>query len=149
MTDRIRPARWSETDSVAAADDASRLAEAAAAHTGRVTQIDALIAAQGPADAHYDLALFAGRSSEQRAGRGGALVAHLRGRLARIELPSWTGNLPAGRNLLACHGYTDQPRITLPDGPTPHPTGRAVHHATTLTTAVAGPAGPRGHDAQV
>ncbi|MFG3702293.1 GNAT family N-acetyltransferase [Micromonospora sp. NPDC047620] len=121
----------------------TRLATAAGPHADRFLALDDIIASRQPTDAHYHLAYLAVHPTHQRAGRGRALMAHLRSRLDHIELPSWTVTLPAGEHLLAQFGYeTDQPIVGPTDGVNMQPMSRSRHQRTETVTALR-PAGSR------
>ncbi|MEV5695317.1 GNAT family N-acetyltransferase [Micromonospora globbae] len=105
-----------------------RLTDAAADHASRFDLLDSILSLKQPTEPHYHLAFLAVHPDAQRTGLGTALLAHHRSRLDRIDLPSWTTTLTGGEPLLARHGYTPRPSITLPDGPTLHPMRRNAHH---------------------
>lgn len=107
----------------------ARLTTAAGAHTGRFDLLDTLLAEKQPTEPHYHLAFLTVRPDTQHTGRGAALLAHHRARLDRVDLPSWTSVPPDAQHLLARYGYTPQPAITLPDGPTLHPMRRNTHRS--------------------
>lgn len=115
-----------------------RLADAAGAHCDRFDLLNSLLSTRQPTSPHYHLAFMAVRQSAQRVGVGAALLAHHRDRLDSIDLPSWT-TTPTGReHLLARYGYTPQPTITLPDGPTLYPMRRNARNSSRPASADAG-----------
>lgn len=105
----------------------TRLTDAAGPHASRFDLLDILLTARQPTEPHYHLAFFTVAPAHQQAGRGSALLAHHRSRLDRIDLPSWTAVPADAEHLLARHGYTARPAITLPDGPTLQPMRRNAH----------------------
>ncbi|MEU9505376.1 GNAT family N-acetyltransferase [Micromonospora sp. NPDC048170] len=120
----------------------ARLAIAAGPHAERFIALDDIIASRQPTHAHYHLACLAVRPTHQRAGRGRALLAYLRSRIDRIDLPSWTVTLPAGQHLLAQIGYeTDHAVVRVIDSATMHPMSRSPHqHGETPSPPPARPA---------
>ncbi|MFJ8582793.1 N-acetyltransferase [Micromonospora sp. NPDC093277] len=110
-----------------------RLADTAGAHADRFMLLDRMLSTRQPTEPHYNLAMFAVHPNAQWAGLGAALLAHHRSRIDRVDLPSWVATPSGGRSLLARHGYTPRPSITLPDGPTLHPMRRNTHRGSTTT----------------
>ncbi|MFJ8577932.1 N-acetyltransferase [Micromonospora sp. NPDC093277] len=106
------------------ANHRTRLTDVAGSHADRFHLLHRLVAQRQPTEPHYDLAFFAVHPNAQKAGHGAALLAHHRDRIDRVDLPSWTTTLTDGQPLLARHGYTPRPAITLPDGPSLHPMRR-------------------------
>ncbi|MFJ8578513.1 N-acetyltransferase [Micromonospora sp. NPDC093277] len=111
------------------ANHRTRLTDVAGSHADRFHLLHRLVAQRQPTEPHYDLAFFAVHPNAQKAGHGAALLAHHRDRIDRVDLPSWTTTPTDGQPLLARHGYTPRPAITLPDGPTLHPMRRNPPHA--------------------
>ncbi|MDG4756178.1 MULTISPECIES: GNAT family N-acetyltransferase [Micromonospora] len=117
----------------------TRLTTAAGPHADRFAALDDLIVGAQPSEAHYHLAYLAVRPEHQRAGRGSALMAHLRNRLDRIELPSWTVALPDGQHLLACNGYQPDQAITPAKSLTLSTMSRNPRRGSDTTTAAPTP----------
>ncbi|MEU9510891.1 N-acetyltransferase [Micromonospora sp. NPDC048170] len=106
----------------------TRLATAAGPHAERFLALDDIIGSRQPAYAHYYLACLAVLPTHQRAGRGRALLAHLRSRTDLLDLPSWTVTLPAGQHLLARSGYdTTQATAQVSTGVIVHAMSRDQH----------------------
>lgn len=104
----------------------TRLATAAGPHAERFLALDDIIASRQPTHAHYHLAYLAVGPPHQRAGRGRALMAHVRSRIDLLDLPSWTVTLPDGQHLLAQSGYdTTQATVEPSTGVTMHPMSRS------------------------
>ncbi|MFI9644631.1 GNAT family N-acetyltransferase [Micromonospora sp. NPDC051925] len=123
-----------------------RLADAAGPHADRFNQLDTLLSEPRPTEPHYHLAFLAVHPDAQGAGLATAMLTHLRSRLDRIDLPSWTDTTTNAQNLYTRHGYTPRTAITLPDGPTLQPMRRNADHRGTFPINTARPADHRWQD---
>lgn len=92
----------------------------------RARELDALLEAHHPMDAHHYLAFLAVRPDRQNHGIGGALLDRHHARLDAAGIPAYLeSNEPRNRELYLRHGYVVRSEIRLPDGPPIWPMWRA------------------------
>jgi len=92
----------------------------------RARELDALLEAHHPMDAHHYLAFLAVRPDRQNHGIGSALLNRHHARLDAAGIPAYLeSNEPRNRELYLRHGYVVRSEIRLPDGPPVWPMWRA------------------------
>jgi GNAT superfamily N-acetyltransferase len=100
------------------ADYDLRLKDAEPNAFDRVTELDAALAANHPAEPHHYLAFLAVHPVHQNRGIGSALLKRHHARLDAAGLPAYLeANDPRNRDLYLRHGYLSRTPIQLPDGP--------------------------------
>jgi|SRR5436305_5849323 len=106
-------------------DYAVRLKDVSPSAFERVSELDAALFVNHPAEPHHYLAFLAVHPDHQNQGIGSGLLRRHHARLDAAGLPAYLeANHPRNRDLYLRQGYLSRTPIQLPDGPTIWPMWR-------------------------